>query len=270
MPEGDSIHRIANRLADLVGATIERAATQGLARAALAGQPITAIEAHGKHLVIDVANGTQIRAHLGLYGKFRRLARAAGDTMLARSSPGRISLALVLPDAVLLWIGAKTIEITDRRAPLRGLAVAQLGPDILAPDFDPAAAAARIPGDDPRPIATVLLDQRIAAGIGNVYKSEILFLLGLDPRTPTSAVPLATRVAAFAEAQRLMVPNIGPRLRTRQTTTLDAPVRSADDRYFVYGRTNQPCRRCASLVVCFSLGDPPRWTWACPTCQPLS
>src|SRR3954469_25745162 len=102
MPEGDTIHRIALRLADLVGQRIERATTQGLPRESLAGRTITAITAHGKHLVIALDDGTEIRAHLGMYGRFFR--RAPDDPRLARTSPGRVSLAIGLPGVVLVWL----------------------------------------------------------------------------------------------------------------------------------------------------------------------
>ncbi len=257
MPEGDSIHRIAARLADVVGQPIVHATTQGLVRASLAGRTIATVAAHGKHLVIALDDGTEIRAHLGMYGRFfRDPARP--------SSPGRESLVLALPATRLVWLGAKTIEIAARRAPRHGMAVAALGPDVLAADFDPAAAAARAAQHGATTIGEVLLDQRIAAGIGNVYKSEVLFVCGVDPRTPTCALATAMVVAIYAEAVRLMKRNLGPGPR-RTIADRDDP-----DPYFVYSRTDKPCRRCASNIACFSLGDPPRWTWACPRCQPFS
>src|SRR4051812_28590289 len=182
MPEGDTIHRIAARLAPrLTGKTLERVTTQGLVRD-LAGRVVRSVAAHGKHLVIELDGGVHLRAHLGMNGRFRMFDRAAGDARLAAMSPGRASLALTTDDGVYLWIGAPTIEVSHRRDPRHGMAVAALGPDILADDFDPADAARRAGERGGRTIGEALLDQRIAAGIGNIYKNEALFAAGVDPR----------------------------------------------------------------------------------------
>src|SRR5689334_17865500 len=141
MPEGDSIKRIAMQLAPLVGQTLERVTTQGLERD-LAGRTITEVHPHGKHLMIDLDDGTQLRAHLGMNGRVRRYPRAEGEARLSRMSPGRLTLVLVTATTLVMWINARTIEVAPRRAPMRGLAVASLGPDVLADGFDPQLAAA--------------------------------------------------------------------------------------------------------------------------------
>jgi endonuclease VIII len=266
VPEGDTIHRIAAQLAPrLTGKTLERVTTQGLARD-LAGRTVLGVAAHGKHLVIELDNGASLRAHLGMNGRFRAYRRAEGDQMLAKLSPGRASLALVTDDGVFLWIGAPTIEVSHRRDPRHGMAVAALGPDILSDAFDHRVAAARAAEHGSRAIAEVLLDQRIAAGIGNVYKSEALFCAGIDPRTPVArlAADALARIYELARAQ--MLANLGPGPRTTRASLAGAP---RDARYFVYSRTGKPCTRCGTAIQCVSQGDsPPRWTWWCPTCQP--
>lgn len=271
MPEGDTIHNIADRLAPrLVGRALERVTTQGLVRASLTGRTVTAVAAHGKHLVIDLDDGTYLRAHLGMYGRFRAYARAEGDAVLARTSPGRATLAVTTADGVYLWIGARTIEISPRRAPMHGRAVASLGPDLLADDFEPRTAAARAaaPEHRGRSISVVLLDQRIAAGIGNVYKSEILFLRGVDPRTPAGALDEARLDEIYATARELMLQNLGPSPRITRDLSGAATAPADDERFFVYGRSGRPCRRCSTAIEAYQLGDPPRWTWSCPRCQP--
>ena len=224
--------------------------------------------AHGKHLVIELDDGAYARVHLGMYGRMRYFDRAVGDAALARQSPGRVSLALVTDDGVYLWLGARTVEIAQRRAPMRGQAIASLGPDVLADDFDSRQAASRARVHATRTIADVLLDQRVAGGIGNVYKSEVLFLHCLDPRTPVGALTDAELDALYATARELMLANLGPGPRTtRQPLSGDAP---HDDRLYVYSRTGKPCRRCGAKVECYALGDPVvRWTWSCPQCQSL-
>src|SRR5665647_2350824 len=170
MPEGDTIHRIAVSLATrLVGKVLERVTTQGLARQ-VAGATVTAVSAHGKHLVIEVETGAYLRMHLGMYGRQRSYPRREGLAMLAKMSPGRVSLALVTAEDVHLWIGARTVEISDRRAPRHGQAISALGQDIGAERGDRRLVASRAALHGARIIADVLLDQRIAAGIGNIYK----------------------------------------------------------------------------------------------------
>ncbi len=268
MPEGDTIHKIADRLApQLVGKTLERVTTQGLVRG-LAGRTVASVAAHGKHLVIELDDGTYLRAHLGMYGRFRAYPRAEGDAALARLSPGRASLAVATADAVYVWIGARTVEVSPRRAPMHGRAVGSLGPDVLGDGFEPGAAAARAARHPARTIADVLLDQRIAAGIGNVYKSEVLFLRGVDPRARVGALGEARLAAIYAAARELMLPNLGPGARTTRADLAGAASPpSGDERYFVYSRSGQPCRRCGSAIEAYQLGDPPRWTWSCPRCQ---
>ena len=262
MPEGDTIHRIAAALAPrLTGKALERVTTQGLVRD-VAGRTVTSVAAHGKHLVIELDSGAYLRAHLGMNGRFRAYDRAAGEAMLAKLSPGRASLALVTDDGVYLWIGAPTIEISRRRDPRHGMAVAALGPDVLDDGFDARAAAARAAEHSARQIADVLLDQRIVAGIGNIYKSEALFAAGIDPRTRVGQLDGEALEAIYAAARRLMVANLGPGSR-RQSG--GGPPRNP---YLAYSRTGKPCTRCGTPITCSSLGEPPRWTWSCPTCQP--
>lgn len=265
VPEGDTIHRIAARLGPrLVGKPLVRVTTQGLARD-LAGRVVTSVTAHGKHLVIALDNGTELRAHLGMYGRQQSFDRPRGEDRIAHTSPGRVTLAVVTEDTVDLWLGARTIEVSDRRAPMHGMAVARLGPDILADAFDPRDAAARAQPFATRTIADVVLDQRIAAGIGNVYKSEALFVCGIDPRTLVGAIAPEDLQRLYEMARDQMLRNLGPGPRTtRDRLAGDAP---SDERYFVYGRSGKPCRACGTAIDCYQLGDPPRWTWSCATCQ---
>ncbi len=251
MPEGDSIHRIANRLGPLVGQVIERATTQGLVRD-LAGRTVTAVAAHGKHLVIDLHDATQIRVHLGMNGRFRQYTRADGDAIVARTSPGRASLVLATASAVYVWITAPTIEISSRRAPQRGRSVGALGPDVLAGDFDCRQAASRASVHDTRTIADVLLDQRVVAGIGNIWKTESLFACQIDPRTRVGDLSNSQLEALYRAAADLM----------RASVAGSCPM------YAAYSRTGQPCPRCGAPIAAYQLGDPPRWTWSCNRCQP--
>ncbi|HEY0192486.1 MAG TPA: DNA-formamidopyrimidine glycosylase family protein, partial [Kofleriaceae bacterium] len=239
MPEGDTIHRIQARVAPiLTGVTIERATTQGLIRN-LAGRTVKSVEAHGKHLVIDLDDGTHVRVHLGMNGRFRLYGRAEGEAIVARTSPGRASLVLATAEYLLLWLTAPTVDISHRRAPRHGMAVASLGPDILTDAFDAEQAADAAVADPDRAIANVLLDQRVASGIGNVYKCEALFAAGVDPRTPAGDLDRAKRVQIYDLARRQMVSNLGPGMRNTRALLAGTP-RGDTQRYFVYSRSGKP------------------------------
>ncbi len=253
MPEGDSLRRLATRLSPLVGATLERVTTQGLARD-LAGRTVTAVDAHGKHLLIDLDDGTQIRTHLGMNGRVRDYDRERGDEIVAGTSPGRASLVIVTSDRVYLWLTARTVEIAPRRAPMRGMAVAALGPDVLAGDFDSRQAASRAAVHKDRAIGDVLLDQRVVAGIGNIFKCEALARCGVHPETPSKAVPEAVLAKLYEVAQNLMRASVEQARRDRND-------------YLVYSRGGQPCRTCNTPIRCAAIGSPPRLTWWCPHCQ---
>lgn len=241
MPEGDTILRHAQILAPrLVGKSIALVTTQGLDRD-LSGRTVTAVIPHGKHLMIDLDDGTRIRTHLGMNGRIRTY-----DGPPPRASPGDMRLVIALADGTCaVWFRAPTVEILARRAAFRDAALARLGPDVLDVDFDPADAAARAAGD-PRPIAEVLLDQRVVAGIGNIYKNESLWERQISPRTPARDLGAAALRELFVVAHERM----SRRDRTRH----------------VYQRTGEPCPRCATKVVRAELFG--RATWWCPCCQP--
>jgi endonuclease-8 len=140
-------------------------------------------------------------------------------------------------------------------------AVGHLGPDLLGPDWNPDTALANLLSDPARPLGDALLDQRNLAGIGNVYKSELCFLLGVTPWLPVGALPADRAAKLPGLAQRLLEAN------------RDRPVRSTTGRrhqdLFVYGRAPRPCLRCGTSVRAAEQGDGSRErpTYWCPTCQ---
>lgn len=249
MPEGDSLRRLAKRLTPLVGKQLDRVTTQGLERA-LGGRTIAHVDAHGKHLLIDLDDGTQIRVHLGMNGRVRDYDRARGDAIVAKTSPGRARLVLATPERVVVFLEPKTVDITARRAPMRGMAVAQLGQDILAADFDAERAAEKASAFIERAIGETLLDQTLAAGIGNIWKCESCFEQHVDPRTPTGALSLQQIAALYRSAHELMTQS----------------VRGGRRGYSVYLRGGKPCLTCQTPIEVAMLGL--RWTWWCPHCQP--
>ena len=259
MPEGDSIHRVATVLRPLlVGTALVRVQIAGVIRDELAGAKVTAVTPLGKHMMIELDRGWQLRVHLGMYGTWRRY-RAP------RTAPAGASLVLSLAADDITCLRARAIELTARRDPRRSRAIAQLGPDVLADDFDPAAAAARARPTGVAPIGVVLLDQRVAAGIGNVYKSEILWLERQSPFTPATALSDERLIALYTRARVLMRANLGPGRRITRAGPRGG--RSPDERYYVYNRARRPCPSCRTPIATIVQGLQLRRTYFCPTCQ---
>jgi endonuclease-8 len=259
MPEGDSIRRVATALTPLlVGRTLTSVAIAGVTRDDLGNQRVDAITPFGKHMMIDLAGGWTIRVHLGMNGRWRRF-RAGGD-----APPPSASLVLRTATDAFACLRAKTVELTARRDPRHGRALASLGADVLADDFDPAAAAerARMRGGE---IGQVLLDQRVAAGIGNIYKCESLFAERISPFADVRALSSAHVTALYATAARLMRASLAP--APHRTRAVVRPSRAG--RFHVYRRIGQPCSRCGTRIQTAIQGiDTPRTTYYCPHCQP--
>lgn len=255
MPEGDTIHRAADRLRPaLVGKELVRLeAPRAHGRRPQPGTEITAVEAYGKHLRVRFADGSALRTHLRMTGSwhlYRTGERWQKGRHLARA-------VIEVDDWVAVCFSAPVVELERDDT-----ATAHLGPDLTSAaltDADLDAAVERMDAlsrDDD--IAVALLDQRVAAGIGNVFKSEVLFIHGVDPFAPVADVPVATRRALLATAAKLLRANTesaGPRVTFAGSTA-------------VYDRERQPCRRCGTPVLRRRQGEQARSTYWCPTCQP--
>lgn len=262
MPEGDTYARAASRLrAALVGHTLTRVA--GSAPAArrwsgrLTGRRVEAVRTHGKHLMVDLEHEVSIHTWLGMPGSWR-VAPAARRTP---ADPGAVRLLLATREWQAACVAAPVVEVDRREVIEHGLR--RLGPDLLAADLDRDALVERL-GLYPRqrPVADLLLDQRVAAGLGNEYKSELLFLAGIHPATPVGEVEVERLVALMERGRRLLEANRG---RGRRVTT-GLPGRGRE--LWVYDREGKPCRRCRSAIAASFLGAPPRITYWCPACQP--
>ena len=256
MPEGDTIHRAADRLRPvLVGQPLVRleaprlVATAG--RRPPPGTHIVAVEARGKHLLVRFDGGAILRTHLRMAGSWH-LYRA-GERW---RKPKHLVRALVeVPGWVAVCFSAPDVELLHESQPV----AAHLGPDLCDPDADIGTAVERM-GRLVAPattIAEVLLDQRVAAGIGNVYKSEVLHACAVDPFAPVSAIDEATRRRLLSTAARLLRVNVA-KGGARETVP---------EGLGVYGRQGQPCRRCGSPIRARRHGEQGRSTYWCPRCQ---
>lgn len=260
MPEGDTLHKIAVTLTRaLVGRTLTAVESPlpQVARAGLAGRTVTAVEARGKNLLIRFDDGRTLYSHLRMTGSWH-LVRP-GE---APRKPWRfMKVALVTPEISAVCFSAPTVEVLAARAEARHPVLANLGLDILAPDFDPAAAAERLARAGAAPIGEALMDQRLVAGIGNVYKSELLFLHKLSPWTQAAALPPEARLALMRDAQTWLRRNVAYRGPRTTRVALTGP------RVWVYGRSGEPCLVCGGPVAMRRQGTSGRSTYYCARCQ---
>ena len=256
MPEGDTVARAAARIRPvLLGQVLVDVAGTAPAirrhQARLRRRHVPDVRTVGKHLVIDVQGGWSVRVHLGMSGSW--VVRTGGGV------PGRARLVLSTSRGIVACLDAPTVEVD--RTPAIDRQLGELGPDVLAGDFDPADVARRASGRADRPVTDVLLDQRVMAGVGNEYKAELLFRLRWHPLRPTASVTEAEWVEAASLAARFVGANIDQPIRS--TTGDRAPGRET----WVYGRAGKPCRRCGTRIEEAWLGSPARVTAWCPSCQ---
>ncbi|HEV7709297.1 MAG TPA: DNA-formamidopyrimidine glycosylase family protein [Asanoa sp.] len=260
MPEGDTVWNTARALQRaLAGSelTASDIRVPRLATTRLTGWRVLESACRGKHLLLrlrDPAGADRtLHSHLRMDGSWK--VYAPGERWAGKPAH-LIRVVLRTSDAVAVGyhLHDLTLVPTTREKELVG----HLGPDLLGPDWDPAEAARRLAAHPDTSIAEALLDQRNLAGIGNLYKSEALFLRGVSPFTPVKAVPDLTGLVSLA--QRVMANNRG---RWLQTTT--GSLRKSEANY-VYGRRAMPCRRCASAIQKAEQAE--RVTYWCPRCQP--
>ncbi|WP_200209052.1 Fpg/Nei family DNA glycosylase [Micromonospora coerulea] len=281
MPEGDTVWNTARVLQRaLAGARLTGSdfRVPQLAATDLTGWTVRESASRGKHLLLrltapagtpaDGSDGTPgtprsggpgggrdwtLHSHLRMDGAWR--AYAPGERWAAR--PAHL-IRVVLRATGAVAVGYHLHELALIPTAEEESLVGHLGPDLLGPDWDPAEAVRRLAVHPDATIGEALLDQRNLAGVGNLYKCEVLFLRGVSPWTPVGAVPdLAGTVTL---AQRLLAANRG---RWTQSTT--GSLHRGQTSY-VYGRRAQPCRRCGTAIRKEELGE--RVTYWCPVCQP--
>jgi endonuclease-8 len=270
VPEGDTLHRTAAGLRPyLVGQTVTkaRAHVPGPRVQQIVGATITAVEAVGKNLLVRFDNGLELRTHLRLIGSWHRYA--PGERW--RRPAARARLVLETPAAVAVCFDCPTVELFEQRTEALHPALGRLGPDLLDPQFDRPEALRRLrdPRRTERGIAEALLDQRALAGIGNVYKSEVLWMERVNPWRPVRDVDDATLARLVDTSRRLLAEN-ADRRRGAERVTTGGHAAAAGEPLWTYGRGNRPCRRCGTRIRSAQQGtDLPRTTYWCPTCQPL-
>ncbi|WP_103382303.1 Fpg/Nei family DNA glycosylase [Pseudonocardia dioxanivorans] len=275
MPEGHTLHRLARRHGRLFGrAPVRVSSPQGRfeqAAALLDGAVLTRADAHGKHLFHRYGRDRVVHVHLGLYGTFdeTELPEPGGAPPEPR---GQVRMRIVGATHVADLRGPTACElITDGE--VRALR-ARLGPDPLRRDADPDFAWERIRRSS-SPLATLLMDQKVVAGVGNVYRAELLFRHGIDPQLPGRALPRGTWDAMWADLVVLMrdgvrrgrIDTVAPEHDPRRRGEPGRKDRHGGEVY-VYRRQGMPCLVCGTPVL--HAEHAARNLFWCPTCQPAA
>jgi endonuclease-8 len=258
VPEGDTVYRSARAQSDaLAGQVLDRCDIRVPAYATvdLTGERVEAVVSIGKHLLHRIGEFT-IHSHLKMEGSwdiYRDGAPWHSPAWQARAIlgvPGVIAVGFLLGE----------LEVVPRER--EGELVGYLGPDILGANWDPPVAVHNLASDPDRPIGLALIDQRVIAGLGNVYRNELCFLRGV---LPTRAVGTVRDLPALVDlAHRLIAAN---RDRAERVTTGDT---RRGRRTWVHGREHQPCLRCGTPIRRGSLGETElteRQTFYCAVCQ---
>ena len=261
MPEGDTIHKLAAALAPhWVGQAPHRVELKTGDGTDLCGRRIRSVKARGKHLFVEFEHGVTLRTHLGLYGSWHRYGRAEPWQKPRRQA----SVTLAIGDEVYICFNAKECEIIRTDGIRERTLQARLSVDLLEPQADLTAipTRAREFGEPDAPMTDVLLDQRVACGIGNVYKSELLFLHRVHPLAPLVSVPDSALLALYRNAAVLLNRNLRPGPRATRFEN------DAGGRLWVYRRAGLPCFACGSAIHYQRCGKDWRSTYWCPVCQP--
>jgi len=288
VPEGDTIWLAAKRLdtalrgSPLIASDLR---TPRLATRCLAGRTILEVAPAGKHLLMRFDHGWTLHSHLRMDGSWHLYrpgcAWRGGPTHTIRA---------ILRTSEWTAVGFRVHDLHLIRTRDEHRLIGHLGPDILAGEqvvgeqvvgeqvvgelpanprgpgpmagWDPARVLTGLAGQPEREIGSALLDQRILAGVGNIYRCEALFLTGVNPWQRVATVP--DLVAVIDQVRALMVRNRG---RSSQSTT---GADGHDRAHYVHGRNHRPCRRCGTPIRTADQGVPPatRVTYWCPSCQP--
>ena len=283
MPEGDTIFRAAATLHRvLAGKEVTRfeSVYPALTRVAddhpVVGRTIDSVSARGKHLLIAFSGDLILRTHMRMNGSWH--IYPAGARWQRPAHEMRVLVGT--RDAVAVGFNVPVAELLTARALAHHAQIRALGPDLLSdaggsraspPEpFDQAGVIRRLRAQGGNAIGDALLNQRVVAGIGNVFKSEILFLARIDPFTPVSSLTDGELDRLIAIAREQLAANVmsasqtlSPAIGRRTTRSLDP-----GEKLWVYGRGGRRCRRCGAPIQSKKSGPDARLTYWCPVCQP--
>lgn len=260
MPEGDTIHRAARRLKSVLeGTSILSAEGRSYVGdlPSLNGQQATKVEARGKHLMFHFGNRFVLHSHMGMTGAWH----IYDHETTWRKPLRQAAVVLKTPQRIAVCFTPKLIELVSSTQLSRNRYLQKLGPDLLKGPVDDRTYLNRMRTQNSRPIGEAVMNQTVVSGIGNVYKSEILFLENVHPLQPVREIRSSKLCRLKQTAQWLMTRNMdGKPRRTR--------FRPDQHRLWVYGRQDERCLKCGARIQLLRQGDLARSTYFCPTCQP--
>jgi endonuclease-8 len=275
MPEGDSIFRAARMLhRALAGHVVTRfeSVLPRLTRvhedAPIVGRTVERVDSVGKHLLMHFSGELVLRTHMRMSGSWH--IYRPGEAWQRPPVDMRIIVATEHFVAVAFNVPVAEFETTHTLQ--RDEAIGSIGPDLLSATFDAEEALQRLRAHDAGDIAETLLNQRAMSGIGNIFKSEVLFVAGISPfaRVPDLTDEQLRRIIQIA--QRLMKANVtsqsGAGITTHRSLRSASARAEPDDRVWVYSRSGKPCRKCGTPIAYVKQGPYARGTYWCPTCQP--
>lgn len=259
MPEGDTLHGFARKVdAALAGQPLVRAFSSRVTLARFEGHAVRGARAQGKHLLVEFDTGHVLRTHLRMHGVIRvREGSHEGPIV----NP-HVRWLLASASHTALCIDAPTIELIHASELERHPVLSRLGPDLLGAEVDTSEILERLRREPERAIGSALMDQEVLAGIGNVYKSEVLFITETSPFARVADLDDRRLLALVTTARDLMRRNVGGRRRTTPRG------RIASD-YWVYGRSGEPCMRCGARIQMQRQNPLARSSYYCPECQLL-
>jgi endonuclease-8 len=259
MPEGDTILRAANRIRPVLAGVVPDEIRTPQQRHAmdrwpqrLAGREVTGVDPYGKHLFVRFEGDLTLHSHLRMTGAWA----VYPDGARWRRAPRRAWLVISAGGREVVQFDGPVLELMTESRTRFDLRLRALGPDLLADEFDAERFLSRLRADDPtRRIGDALLDQRIVAGIGNIWKAEGCWGAAIDPWRRIADLSDEEALAIVADARPRM-------LRAASAPRADG----ADDRH-VYKRAGMPCPRCGTRIRAHGQGDDNRTTYWCPGCQ---
>jgi endonuclease-8 len=279
MPEGDTIYRSARALQRTIEGKIVIGFETALAKIAsvddntpLAGRTITSVESRGKWLLIHFSGDLILATHMLMSGSWH-LYRTGERWRMPRS---RMRIVITTSDWQAVAFNVPVAEFYTARSLERSSQIPQLGPDILSPDFTLQQGVERLKQfalkSPTTEVGTTLLNQRVLAGLGNVYKSEVAFSAGVHPFRAIGTLTPAEIERLVEFANRYMKANVvdgkGDDIVTYSGNRRTTHATDRRERLWVYGRQHQECRRCGATIVMRRQGTGARSTYWCPDCQP--
>ena len=279
MPEGDTIYRAARAMQKAIGGKVVTAFEANVATLAsvadgkgIVGRTVEKVEARGKWCLIHFSGDLVLLTHMLMSGSWH--IYKTGEKWWSPRS--RMRCAITCGDYQAVAFNVPVAEFHTERTLARNSQVPKLGVDVLSGDYSVEEGvralkerAASHPGDE---IAVVLLNQRVLAGLGNVYKSEVAFAAGVNPFRQMRTITELEMTVMAEVSQRYMKANVldgsGEGIVTYSGNRRTTHSMNAGDRLWVYGRQGQECRRCGATVMMRKQGEQVRSTYWCPECQP--